>query len=156
MPDMLVPLYRLSGTSELMAKLEKKGISIRPGLAPEKHLITAFAGDNFSEAWGSEVAVCFGKTPVSCILAIKDKKVIGFACYDAIKLGFFGPTGVLPEYRGGGVGKALLLITLETQKHLGYAYSIIGGAGPVEFYQKAVNAIPVPESEPGIYADMLK
>ncbi|MDH5738658.1 MAG: GNAT family N-acetyltransferase, partial [Gammaproteobacteria bacterium] len=109
-----------------------------------------------SAAWASEVAVSFGRTPASCIIAIKGGRPIGFACYDAIKLNFFGPTGVLPEYRKLGIGKALLVYTLTIQKLAGYAYAIIGAAGPVEFYAKAVNAIPIADSEPGIYGDMLR
>jgi hypothetical protein len=35
-------------------------------------------------------------------------------------------------------------------------YAIIGRAGPMEFYQEAVGAIPIPDSEPGIYTDLLK
>jgi len=38
----------------------------------------------------------------------------------------------------------------------GYVYGIIGGAGPVEFYRDAVRAIVIPETEPGIYVDLLK
>ena len=38
---------------------------------------------------------------------------------------------------------------------LGYAYAIIGAAGPVEFYAKAVGATVIPDSSPGIYADLL-
>ena len=39
---------------------------------------------------------------------------------------------------------------------MGYVYAIIGAAGPVRFYQKAVGAIIIPDSEPGIYADPLQ
>jgi hypothetical protein len=41
-------------------------------------------------------------------------------------------------------------------KELGYAYGIIGAAGPTEFYERVVNAHLIPDSEPGIYRDMLK
>jgi hypothetical protein len=39
---------------------------------------------------------------------------------------------------------------------MGYVYAIIGAAGPVRFYQKSVGAIIIPDSEPGIYTDLLK
>ena len=32
---------------------------------------------------------------------------------------------------------------------------MIGGAGPVDFYAKTVSAIPIPDSSPGIYIDLL-
>ena len=38
-------------------------------------------------------------------------------------------------------------------RELGYVYGIIGAAGPVEFYQEAVGAIVISESEPGIYVE---
>ena len=37
----------------------------------------------------------------------------------------------------------------------GYAYAIIAGVGPIDFYKKAVNAIEIPKSSPGIYRGML-
>jgi hypothetical protein len=39
---------------------------------------------------------------------------------------------------------------------MGYVYGVIGGVGPIEFYQDAVGATVIPESEPGIYTDILK
>jgi hypothetical protein len=50
----------------------------------------------------------------------------------------------------------LLLASLWSLRELGYVYGIIGRAGPVEFYEKAVGAIAIPESDPGIYSDLLK
>jgi hypothetical protein len=35
------------------------------------------------------------------------------------------------------------------------SYAIIGGVGPAEFYAKAVGAVPIEGSTPGIYAGML-
>ena len=63
---------------------------------------------------------------------------------------------VEPHHRGKGIGKALLLAALEGLREMGYVYAIIGAAGPVRFYQKTVGAIIIPDSEPGIYTDMLK
>jgi predicted N-acetyltransferase YhbS len=54
-----------------------------------------------------------------------------------------------------GLGKALLFKSLEALRDLGYAYAIIGGVGPKEFYAKACGAIEIPGSDPGIYTDLL-
>ena len=43
---------------------------------------------------------------------MKDKKVVGFACFEATRPNYFGPTGVLESMRGMGIGKALLLRSL--------------------------------------------
>ena len=65
-----------------------------------------------------------------------------------------------PAHRGRGLGTALLLASLWGLADLGYAYGIIGAAGPVEFYHKTVGAIVIPDSEPGtypgVYADLLR
>ena len=55
-----------------------------------------------------------------------------------------------------GIGKTLLIAALWGLRELGYVYGIIGGAGPVEFYQAAVGATLIADSEPGIYIDLLK
>jgi predicted N-acetyltransferase YhbS len=57
--------------------------------------------------------------------------------------------------RGLGVGKALLFKSLEALSDIGYAYAIIGGVGPKEFYAKNCGAIEIPGSDPGTYADFL-
>jgi hypothetical protein len=53
------------------------------------------------------------------------------------------------------LGKALLMKSLEALREDGYAYAIIGGVGPREFYANACGAIEIPGSDPGIYADLL-
>ena len=49
-----------------------------------------------------------------------------------------------------------MIASLWGLRELGYVYGIIGAAGPTEFYQQAVGAIVIPDSEPGIYSDLLK
>jgi predicted N-acetyltransferase YhbS len=55
----------------------------------------------------------------------------------------------------GGIGKALLFACLEDMKHQGFGYAIIGGVGPAEFYAKAVGAVAIEGSAPGIYRGLL-
>jgi GNAT superfamily N-acetyltransferase len=64
--------------------------------------------------------------------------------------------GVVEQVHGKGVGKALLLAAMWGLRERGYVYAIVGAAGPVRFYQKTVGAIVIPDSEPGIYTDLLK
>ena len=64
-----------------------------------------------------------------------------FACFDSSAKGFFGPIGVLSEYRGKRVGQSLLLKTLYAMKEYGYGYAIIGWVSDAElFYRKTVGA----------------
>jgi GNAT superfamily N-acetyltransferase len=155
MIDMLVRLYDLPDSSALYDKVHQEGITLRRARAFEKHTVAAFARDNFSEKWASEVDVALTRQPVSCFIATREKRIIGFACYDTTLRGFFGPTGVLESARGLGLGKALLMRSLESLRETGYAYAIIGGVGPREFYEKACGAIVIPGSDPGTYTDLL-
>jgi GNAT superfamily N-acetyltransferase len=153
--DMLVKLYDLPASHEAVSRLAAAGVSVRRALPPEKHKVLDWVRSTFSEAWASEADVAFGHQPVSCFLAIQGKGLLGFACHDATCPNFFGPTGVDASARGRGIGAALLLACLEAMRHQGFAYAIIGGVGPADFYAKTVGAIPIEGSAPGIYRGLL-
>ncbi len=155
MTDMLVRLYDLPDSSTVYAEIAQKGIILRRARAFEKHKVETFVREHFGDKWASEVEVSMSRQPLACFLATRDRQIIGFACYDTTLRGFFGPTGVYEEARGLGVGKGLLLKSLEALRELGYAYAIIGGVGPKEFYAKACAAIEIPGSDPGTYTDLL-
>ena len=63
--------------------------------------------------------------------------------------------GVTEKKRGRGIGNALFLSCLHTMAANGYAYAIIGGVGPADFYAKAVGAVEIEGSSPGIFRDRL-
>ena len=155
MIDMLVRLYDLPDSTDLYAKVASTGVTLRRARAFEKHTVAGFARANFSEKWASEVDVALSRQPVACFIATRDRKILGFACFDTTQRGFFGPTGVLEEARGLGLGKALLFKALEGLREIGFAYAIIGGVGPREFYANACGAIEIPGSDPGTYTDLL-
>ncbi len=156
MPDMLVKLYELPQAAPVMSKLAESGIEIRRPIAPEKHVVVQWVREHFNEGWASETEVAFTNQPVSCFIAIENGTIIGFACYEATCKNYFGPTGVSLQARGRGVGTGLLIASMHALHELGYGYAVIGGAGPVEYYNKTVGAIPIENSVPGIYRGMLK
>jgi GNAT superfamily N-acetyltransferase len=153
--DMLVRLYDVAPDAGLDAQLRDNGITIRRALAPELDTIRSWVLDRFSSGWASEVQVAFSRDPNACLIAVRDGKLLGFACYDAVALGFFGPTGVDENARGLGIGKALLIRTLLAMRDRGYGYAAIGWAGPVDFYARTVGAIPIPGSDGSVYKGML-
>ena len=155
MIDMLVRLYDLPDSSKTFQKVADSGVTLRRARAFEKHTVAAFVRANFSEKWVSEVEVAMTRQPIACFIATKDKEILGFACYDTTLRGFFGPTGVQESARKLGLGKALLMRSLEALRESGYAYAIIGGVGPKEFYEKNCGAIEIPGSDPGTYTDLL-
>lgn len=155
MQDMLVKLYDLPNSNTLIGKLSKDGINIRKPLAAEKYLVVAWVEKKFGKGWASETEVSFSLQPIGCFIAVKEHQIIGFACFDACYRNFFGPTGIDEDYRGKGIGKALLLESLFAMKALGYAYAIIGGVGPAEYYAKTVGAVMINGSNPGVYQGIL-
>lgn len=155
MIDMLVNLYELPTSSELYRKVEDQGIILRRANAYERHLVTDWVGAHFSPKWVSEVKVAFSRQPVACFIATREKKILGFVCVETTAKAFYGPTGVSEEARGTGIGKALLFKAMEALKESGYVYAVIGGVGPRDFYEKAVGAVAIPNSDPGIYRDIL-
>ncbi len=157
MKDMLVRLMELPDTSELEKRLsEKEKIVFRRTIAPEKHLVSEWVMEQFGAYWKSEVEVSFSRQPVSCWIAQRGNELLGFACYECSARNFFGPTGTKESERGKGIGKVLLIKSLESLREMGYAYAIIGGVGPAEFYEKAVGAKIIEGSEVSIYQHLLR
>lgn len=157
MPDMLVKLYELKEETELFQKLGEQGIQIKKALSPDRRKILSFVQENFNENWADECRAAFANNPVTCYIAVKEERVVGFACYDATAKNYFGPTGVKEELCGTGIGTALLSKSLWSMWEEGYGYAIIGWANKaIGFYQKAVNAEIIENSSPGIYQRMIK
>jgi hypothetical protein len=152
--DMLVKLYTLPNPTDLLQRLATKKIVIRRAMAHEKHLVLNWVETHFCNAtpgWRSECDVAFSHSPIACQIAIKEDQVVGFACYDVAAKNLFGPIGIAENQRLKGVGTLLLVTTLYCMRDQGYAYGIIGHAGPANFFTKAVGAIAIPDSTPGIY-----
>lgn len=155
MTDLLVRLYDLP-MFEAEAKVAAAGIVVRRAIAPEGHVILDWIGKHFHRTWVSEATKGLAQNPVTTWIAVKDGKLLGFACHDTTAKGFFGPTGVDAEARGQGIGEALLIATLRGMREAGYGYAVIGDPGPVAFYQKRLDALEIPNSKPGVYAGMLR
>ena len=133
MPDMLVKLYGLADDWRFVAEQEHLGIILRKPIGPEKRRVIQWVEDNFGEAWADETDVAFTNSPRSCFVARKEEAIVGFACYDATALGFFGPVGVSNRHRRNGTGTALLMACLLDMKLKGYGYAVVGGGATNRF-----------------------
>jgi predicted N-acetyltransferase YhbS len=153
--DLLVNLYSRN-MDALRLRAAEVGATIRVALPPEQHIIKDWVRTHFSEYWVSEVTAAMAHQPPGCLIATIDGQLVGFACYDATARGFFGPTGVSEDQRGKGLGLALFYHTLAAMKAQGYAYAVIGSAGPVDFYVNAAGAIPIPSEKEDIYQGLLR
>ncbi len=155
MTDMLVKLYELPPLAPALERPAAAGIAVRRALVPERHHVLPWVGGQFWAGWASECEAAYARLPVACFVAVREGRLLGFACYDATYKGIFGPMGVLETERGTGLGAALLLACLHDMSAQGYAYAVIGWTGPQEFYAKVCGATPIPGSRPGMYAGML-
>ncbi len=155
MHDMLVRLYELPSLQAALDAVASHGVTVRRTLGAEKNLLCDWAGTHFP-GFAAEVEIACCRQPISCFIAVRQQAILGFACYDTAARNFFGPEAVVEAERGRGVGRALLLATLNAQREQGYAYAIVGGVGPAGFYARNVGAVSVSGSSPGIYAGLLR
>ena len=151
---MLVKLYELPPLQPALDAAARHGCVIRRASTLDRLPTLDWIRASFP-SWTAEVEAAFARLPVTCFIAQREQALVGFACYDATCLNFFGPTAVAEDLRGRGIGRALLLAALHAQKAQGYAYAIIGGVGPAAYYAKAVGAVVIEGSSPGIYANRL-
>lgn len=157
MKDMLVRLIDLPNFSTLEKQLEtEEGIIFRRPIAPEKSIVVDWVKTHFSSNWADEISVAFEVSPAHCFIAQREQEILGFSCFECTGKNFFGPTAVLESERAKGIGKLLLVKSLQGLKNLGYTYGIIGGVGPAAYYEKTVNAVLIENSDISIYQNMLK
>ena len=154
--DMLVKLYTLPDAAPFIERAKAIGVSVQRARSPEKRVVARWVEEQFGEGWAAECETAFSQHPVSCFVAVTNRTIHGFACYDATAKGFFGPQGVAKPVRGQRIGQALLVTTLQAMQANGYAYAIIGAAGPTEFYRKTVGAVIIEGSKPGFYRDLIR
>ena len=99
--------------------------------------VLAFIEHHFGPIWRFEASRALGIFVIEA-----DNDIAGFAAYEANNrgLGTFGPTGVAPQYRNRGYGRALLHACLAELKRLGYERVIIPWTNAIDFYRKSCNA----------------
>ncbi len=156
MPDLLIPLYGEGGVIAWDTAEPVDGVSVRRALAYERQPVLGWVEQGFGAGWAGEVAVALDVQPSTCFLAVRGPDLAGFSCYDTTYRGFFGPLGVGEADRGRGVGRALLVATLQAMWHTGYAYAVVGDSGATGFYERVVGAWQIPGSSPGPYPPRLR
>jgi GNAT superfamily N-acetyltransferase len=148
---MLVRLYDLDRYARRAQAGRPASVVFRPAMPYERSRVRDWISHRFSRGWADEFEMTFHRHPASTTLAVEDGRLLGFACFDATAPGFFGPTGVDADERGRGIGLTLLIDALQRMRHAGYGYAIIGGVGPIAFYEQAVGAEVIAHSDPGVY-----
>jgi N-acetylglutamate synthase-like GNAT family acetyltransferase len=125
-------------TSQLVRKVNKG----------DYNQLVQFVKIHFSKQWAQTIKEGFSlEEPTIYIAFGPEEEIVGFAAYDVFqnKKCYFGPMGVAKNNRIKGIGFSLLHHCLKDMKDIGYEYAIIGGAGPIEFYEKVCNAVVIPK-----------
>lgn len=151
---MLVRLYELPDLASAEAALAAADAVVQRPLVLDARRILSVVAEHFGDTapgWADECHACLLRQPPTCFVATRQSVVLGFACYDATARGMFGPVGVIAGERGKGIGRALLLRCLHAMAGDGYAYAVIGWVDDPAYYRKAVAAVPIAGSEPGVY-----
>jgi len=133
-------------------------ILIKRAFPGDRGKILAFIKELFGEGWAYETEMALLQSPPKCWIAVTEKKVIGFACYDASAKDYFGPIGVDPAFCGKGIGEVLLRRCLISMREEGYGYAIIGWVGDAHgFYEKTVGARYIEGGDPDhtIYKNLI-
>jgi GNAT superfamily N-acetyltransferase len=147
--DLLVDLYAQDFKKELL------DIKVKRVLSTDSDSVVDFIQKRFSPRWASEVKSSLYQANPSCFIAVDEKQIVGFACYNATAKGFFGPMGVDENYRKKGIGTSLVIHCLEAMYFDGYAYAIIGGVSErtQPFYHHICGSTPI-ENSRKIYSRM--
>ncbi|ACQ79655.1 GCN5-related protein N-acetyltransferase [Beutenbergia cavernae DSM 12333] len=125
--DAPLATYRVpASVRELRARLESEGRTFAPARLAEIPEIAAFASQRLAPDWGEVLRASVGRHrhPERVIVAREGAAgpVIGFAtyaAYPAAGIDRFGPFGVDPDVRGGGLGAVLLHETLAAMRREG-------------------------------------
>ncbi|MGM9988469.1 MAG: GNAT family N-acetyltransferase [Bacillaceae bacterium] len=120
---------------------------IRKVTMNDKENLIHFVENQFSTGWAETIKGAFLVDEPSVYIAFDSKgDIVGFAAYDVYKNRkcYLGPMGVSTSNRIKGLGYSLLHHCLKDMQAIGYEYAIIGGAGPIEFYEKACHAVVIP------------
>ncbi|RYI26997.1 GNAT family N-acetyltransferase [Bacillus infantis] len=138
--DLAVHLASYSPPDKLYTTVRRAG-------KKNREMLAEFTEDNFSAEWAQTAEAGMKQEEPPVYIAFSgDGELIGFAAFDSYKgkKGYFGPMGVAKGIREKGTGSALLHACLMNMKEIGYEYAIIGGAGPIEFYEKVCRAVVIP------------
>lgn len=148
MAEMMVNLRVLRDLEPVLDEQKANGVEIRRASLTESDMIAEWVRENINPNWGVVCEVALEQTPPTCFIAYQKKSagrasklvpenIYGFACYDIVTKGVFGPSGVREDREDGGISTALLLSCLHAMAAEDYAHASIGWASTTESYSGA-------------------
>jgi GNAT superfamily N-acetyltransferase len=139
------PLVTAARADEQAAAIAAHGFELRRARREDAPALLELAGE-FLPSWAFEAeAALLQNDPPAVHVAVQREsgRLAAFAAHDGNNrgLGWFGPAGARPEYRGKGLGAALLVRCLLDVAATGAEHAIIAWIGPREFYERQVGAL---------------
>lgn len=148
MADMMVNLRLVRDPAPILEEQLANGIEIRRAHLFESVIIADWVREKINPNWGVVCEVALEHTPPLCFVAYENNSatgastltpdnIVGFACYDVVTKGVFGPSAVRPDHENTDVGTALLLTCLHAMSE-DYTEAVIGWAGITDGYSGRV------------------
>lgn len=142
---MMVNLRVLREIAPVLAEQSANGIEIRRAQLSESDVIADWVRESINPNWRVVCEVAIEQTPSCCFIAVRKKSagepfvlaaenLIGFACYDVVTKGVFGPSAVREDEPDNGISTALLLACLHAMAADDYAHATIGWASTTDNY----------------------
>lgn len=150
MAEMMVNLRVLRDIEPVLTEQAANGVEIRRAQPSESDVIAHWVREYINPNWGVACEVALEQTPPDCFIArrmktagepavLSDENLIGFACYDVVTKGVFGPSAVREDQPpDNGVGTALMLACLHAMAAADYPHAVIGWAGSPDGYSGRV------------------
>ena len=139
--------YRRIGTAQNMTvdlsswvPSDRPSVDVRRAQAGDERELTQFVAAQFDPPWLDDTRRALARRPPPLFVAVRDGRIVGFACHGVNRADWFGPLGVGAEARGLRLGEALLRRCLDEMAAAGLAAAQIAWVGPIRFYSRAVGA----------------
>jgi mycothiol synthase len=142
--------YRRTGTAQNMTvelagwvpgeRIDARDDAVTVRRARPDDPLVEFVGERFSDSWVRESGIAQSRARPTVFVALREERIVGFACHGVYRVDWFGPIGVADAERGSGVGEALLRRCLDEQAAAGLSTAQISWIGPSAFYSRTVGA----------------
>ena len=136
----MVNLRVLRDLEPVLQEQKENGVEVRRARETEGNVLCEWVRENINPNWGTVCEVALEQTPPHCFIAylknpddkstdLQAKNILGFACYDVVKRGVFGPSGVREDQQETDVGTALLLCCMHAMAEEDHLEAVIGWSG---------------------------
>jgi hypothetical protein len=95
MPDLLIKLYDHHWSVPADEIGAQKHFIVRKPIGPEVTKVVVWVKEHFNSSWVSEVSVALRSYPMGCYIALINKELAGFCCFNSTAMGVISVQSVL-------------------------------------------------------------